>query len=178
MVYPPLGSSSFQGGVGGCNTHSSGHLFGKPSSWSLAGSFVLYLDQHEGLACSLAVWHSQSLRFFILVTRVLLLPSRTGSSLPFQMKGLLPRHRVLACNCLAGKGKFVSNCLLIEIGWKLALGGSFLEAWLLRAWVKYQFIIFLVSTWFLVVLVGAWSAIAWKKAHSHYYWWRVPSSLL
>ena len=29
---------------------------------------------------------------------------------------------------LAGKGKFVSNCLLIEIGWKLALGGSFLDS--------------------------------------------------
>ena len=36
----------------------------------------------------------------ILVTHVLLLPSRTGFSLPFRVKGLLLRHGVSACNCL------------------------------------------------------------------------------
>ena len=41
-----------------------------------------------------------NLRFLIRVTHVLLLPSKTGFSLPFRVKGLLPRHRVLACNCL------------------------------------------------------------------------------
>ena len=72
---------------------------------------------------------TQSLRFFILVTYVLLLPSRTGSSPPFRVKGLPPRHRVLPSRCLPYKrGEFVCTCLLTEIGCNLALGGSFFDS--------------------------------------------------
>ena len=52
-------------------------------------------------------YDTQSLRFLILVTHVLLLPSKTGSSPPCRVKGLLLRHIASACSCLPCRKRLV-----------------------------------------------------------------------